>query len=188
MKNLYSYYIRESLEKVYHYMSVEDLISLLKTDEFYLEENDGCNPSNLKNYNYLSTTRQRNALTGYPTGIINPNIVRLTLDYDKLHSKYKSAPVDWSRAKRKALRSNWDDENFETMKNSLMLQTDVEMEERFFIKQDSIPNFFKYVIQIDLCEEHCHKNQLDEVVRLLEKYPNVAFNIYKKEKDFKLGT
>ena len=100
-------YIFESLELVYHYMSVKNLCNLLKTNKFYLSDNDGYNPKGKEKYNFLSTTRQRNALTGYPTGLIDPNIVRITLDYNKLRSKYKSIQVDWGKAKRLSLKSTW---------------------------------------------------------------------------------
>lgn len=177
-------YIFESLELVYHYMSVKNLCSLLKTNKFYLSDNDGYNPKGKENYSFLSTTRQRNALTGYPTGLIDPNIVRITLDYNKLRSKYKSSPVDWGKAKRLALKSTWGEENFEKNKTSLMLQTNVENEERFFSKSEILDDFFNYVKQVDLCEEYCTKEQIKYIQNNLFDIP---IKIYKTEKEFKSG-
>ena len=183
MKSLKEY-IFESLELVYHYMSVKNLCNLLKTNKFYLSDNDGYNPKGMEKYSFLSTTRQRNALTGYPTGLIDPNIVRITLDYNKLHSKYKSSPVDWGKAKRLALKSTWGEENFEKNKASLMLQTNVENEERFFSKSEILNDFFNYVKQVDLCEEYCTKEQIAYIQKNLSDLP---IKIYKTEKEFKLG-
>ena len=165
-------------------MSVDDLCNLLKTNKFFLSPNDGYNPKGKENYYTLSTTRQRNAFTGYPTGLIDPNIVRITLDYNKLHSKFKSSPIDWGKAKNQALKSTWGEENFEKNKTSLMLQTNVENEERFFSKAEIINDFFNYVKQVDLCEEYCTKEQITYIQNNLFDVP---LKIYKTEKEFKFG-
>jgi hypothetical protein len=181
-------YILESLEEVYHYMGVKDFLNLIATDEFYLSDDDGYNPKGKEEFHFLSTTRQRNALTGYPTGLIDRNIVRITLDYNKLHSKFKSGPVDWGKAKGAAIKKNWDPEDFERMKKSLMLQTNVENEERFYIKGDSINDFFWYVKRVDICKKYCSNKELEGIkFDLRDMYGGIPLKIYDPEKEFNIG-
>jgi hypothetical protein len=183
MKPLYTY-ISESLDSVYHYMSIKQLVSLINDDTFIAAEDDGYS---LKRYpHYLSTTRQRNALTGYPTGLLDDKLVRLTLDYDKLRSKYKSGPVDWGKAKGQALKLHWDEETYELMKQDLMLQTNVENEERFYLNSDIISDFSRYIKVISTCERWLTPAYKKAIEDYCAEY-NIELRLYDTPRQFLLG-
>lgn len=186
MNSLISY-INESLEVVYHYMSINDLLSVIEDDTFYVADDDGHNSKSRKGYNYLSTTRQKNALTEYPTGLISDKIVRLTLDYDKLRAKYKAEPVDRSKAKTRAIRNSWiNKDDFDRYEKDIMLQTNVENEERFYVNNYYIRDFYKYIKGVDIIINQCTKEEFNAIRRYCDFY-KIRLKKYDNKRDFDLG-
>lgn len=185
MRSLSNYLI-ESLQQVYHYTNYGNLFNILKENQFVLSENDDYGDSKYKYY--MSTTRQRNALTGYPTGMINPKISRIILDYDLLRSKYKIGPVDWGKSKKFAIKTNYpgDIEYFDKWFDSIRLQTNVEMEERVYSNKEVIPHFVAYIKQIDVMSGWLTKHELDELKEVCSNI-GLNLNIYNTEKDFNLA-
>ena len=183
MKSLY-YYIVESSDELYHYTNVDNAIDMVTDDEFLASENDG---HGRKDYRwYMSTTRQRNALTGYPTGMINNHIVRFVLDGRALGSKFKIEPVDWGHAKHIAIKNNWPDpDKFDKNLNSIMLQTNVENEDRVYLKSEVLKDLHKYIKEIHLDD----KTTTSTEQRLFKTYCD-AYGITLKimsGKEFTLG-
>jgi len=165
MKSLYN--IVESLDELYHYTNVDNAIDMVTDDKFLASENDG---SGRKDYRwYMSTTRQRNALTGYPTGMINNHIVRFVLDGRTLGAKFKIEPVDWGHAKHMAIKNNWPNQDqFDKNYDSIRLQTNVENEDRVYLKSEVLKDLHKYIKEIHLndrtttrSEQHLFKTYCD---------------------------
>lgn len=146
---------------------------------------DGDNPSGYSHY--ISTTRQRSALTGYPTHMIPDDIVRVTLDERALHSRYKIVPIDFCRAKWYAVKDKWQDkDDFNKYHDDIMLQSNVEMEDRVLLNDDEIKSFHKYVVRIDLNNEAIDPSDADTIIRYCDKY-DIPLNIYTNPKDFVTG-
>lgn len=185
MRSLYSYIV-ESLEEVYHYTNYGNLERIMKGNRYIMSVNDGYGDDKFKYY--MSTTRQRNALTGYPTGMINPKIIRLTLDYDKLRHVYKIEPMDWGKAKSYAIKNSYPgtDEDFDKYYDYIRMQTNVEMEERVYSNKDIIPNFNKYIKRIDVMSGWLEKYELEDLKLRCEKY-GIELRIYNTEKQFNLA-
>jgi len=158
MKQLYNY-ILESQQYLYHYTNVGNAVNVCADDVFGCSEDDGYSP---KGYPYyISTTRQRNALTGYPTGMISNKLVRFVLDGSKL-SRFKITPIDWGHAKRTAIKSNWPagPENFDKNIQSIMLQTNVESEDRILLKQEELKDFHKYISELHVDDSTATPNEI----------------------------
>ena len=144
-----SQYIIESQHELYHYTNVGNAINICAYDKFIASEDDGHNP---KGYEYyISTTRQRNALTGYPTGMLGDDLVRFVFDGTSLN-KFKIVPLDWGKAKGRAIKKNWPagGEDFDKNITSIMLQTNVESEDRILLKKPEVNDIHKYIKEIHI--------------------------------------
>lgn len=182
MKKLF-FYIKESFAELYHFTNIGNLLNIIKNDEFITSADDGYTPNKYKYY--ISLTRMKCAFTGYPTGMIDDKIVRIVFN-GKLANKYKIKPVDWGKAKTFALKSMWGETAFNAMKDDLMLQTNVEAEERVCTNDDCIKNISKYISKIETYKNYLTQQEKREI----EKYclnNNITFIIYDNEKDFKLS-
>lgn len=163
MKTLYSY-INESLQRAFHFTTLDCTMEICKTDTFTCSHDDGKNETG---FYYMSLSRQGNTVSGYPQGMINDNIVRFVIDYDKLRSKYKIKSLDFCRGKGIVIKANWPDkEAFDDAYDELKKQPNVECEDRVYLKDDSIKNFHQYVIELQVNMGKISSYQLS----LLKKY------------------
>lgn len=182
MKSL-SCYITESLQELYHFTNAGNLINIIKDDEWVssMEENGEM---------YISTTRSKNASTGYATQLIDEtNIVRIVFDGQKLNSKFKIKPVDKMRGKWQAIKANWnkcDPEVWNQNKENIMKQGNVESEDRVFVHDETIPNIHKYIKSIHINLENINSEYINPIEDYCNKY-DIEFRKYKNTKKFNLG-
>lgn len=146
-----TFYLTESLQKVYHALNAHSLIKILKDNSFELSPNVSNVETGMGNdkYYFLSTMRNKSGtfLLGVSKDTKYPlNTVYVELDYDYLKSKMKSKPVDYWQAGRK---------------NS-------EEEERFWTNDDHLTNVSKFIKSI-----HVLLRKGD-----LEEYRKTYVNLY----------
>ena len=131
--NFKQFYLTESLQKVYHALSLDSLLKILKTDSLELNPNISKTETDLgnKKYYFLSTMRNKTGsfflgvskTTNYPM-----KDAYIELDYDYLKHHMSSAPVDYWQAGRKAS----------------------EEEERFWSNDDKIKHVNKFIKSIHI--------------------------------------
>ena len=159
MKHLYTH-IMESIDTLYHFTNGGNMVNILKNDEFIAsDEGHG---------KFISTTRTPYAKIGYPTGMIAKDIVRIVLDGKKLATKYKIKPYSWGASK-----GNIHDPQ----------QTNVESEERIYLKQTAIPNFHKYIKKIQINTNTIDAGDADDIIRLSERM-NIEVEVAESDKEF----
>lgn len=168
MKTL-TQYITESQHELYHFTNVKDALKICSVDKWIGSYDDGGNP---KGFGYfISTTRQRNALTGYPTGMLGNDLVRFVFDTTAM-SKFKIIPYNHFRGfKLRAIKQNWEDqEAFDKYKDEVMLQTNVEAEDRILLRKEEIPNVHKYIKEIDLDDSKTTDAEYELFKEYCDKY------------------
>jgi hypothetical protein len=164
----YNKLIKESLSDIaYHFTHSTRLLKILENDEIMLSTALGDERDLLINrgkFNYLSTTRSKNS------GYISGN-VRITLDGRKINQRYKSVSVDFFKKGPKYS----------------------EQEDRVISDNLSIPNFSKYIIQIDIriSEKEISNgyesltDDMKKIINLCNK-KNITLYFYVEDKNFKL--
>lgn len=168
-----SFYLTESLQKVYHSLNAHALIKILKDDSFELSPNISNTETEMGNdkYYFLSTMRNKSGTfflgvskdTKYPL-----NTVYVELDYDYLKSKMKSKPVDYWKAGRK---------------NS-------EEEERFWTNEDHLTNVSKFIKSIHV---FLRENDLRDYRKTYAnlywqaKFKKIPIHFYDKPQNFVVG-
>lgn len=184
MKGLYTY-INEAMEELYHFTCSYDLVGIAKNDEFYSSKNDGHSPKGFDYY--MSTTRSKNANTGYPSQIWGDELVRIVLDGRKINSKMKIQPLDFSPSKGRAIRVNWNNvEDFDKYKDSIMMQSNVEAEDRILLNKKSIPNFHIYIKEIHICKDDISDKYYKPIKKYCDKY-NIPLIEFEDKRKFNRG-
>lgn len=158
MKDLYTY-INEALEELYHFTNDYNLVAITKSDTFEASPDDGHSPKGFDYY--ISATRSKNANTGYPTQMWdNEGLVRIVLDGRKINSKMKIKPLDFSPSKGRAIKANWKNkEDFDKYKADIMMQSNVEAEDRILLNKPEIKNFHTYIKEIHICKDNIDKDR-----------------------------
>ncbi len=162
------YNIVESIQELYHFTTVNCLMSIIDEDKFICSVDDYHNDGYPY---YMSLTRKRSALDGYPQAMLSSNLVRIIIDADALKSRYKIKSMDYGPAKWHAIKSNWKDKKaFDDNRDEIMKQSGVESEDRAYIKDEVIQDFHKYIKGIHLDASKINKYQYEEIKRYCEKY------------------
>lgn len=148
-----SFYLTESLEKVYHALNSRSLIEILKNNSLELSPNVSDVETKLGKGKYYFLSTMRNKSGTYFLGVSKDTKypmqdVYVELDYDYLKSKMKSAPVDYWEAGRKGS----------------------EEEERFWSNDDHISDVSKFIKKIHVL---LRKDELD-----LDKPNKTLLNLY----------
>lgn len=100
-----SFYLTESLEKVYHALDTRSLIEILKNNSLELSPNVSNVETEMGNDKYYFLSTMRNKSGTYFLGVSKDTKfpmkdVYIELDYDYLKSRMKSGPVDYWKAGR----------------------------------------------------------------------------------------
>lgn len=120
-------------DTLYHYTSLNNLLSILRENQFVLTTTAGSGAEGLTgppadHFYFFSTTRSRMGSYGRGAG---PQSVYLVLDGKKLHQKYSGNPIDyWGPQYRKAEPSKH------------------EMEDRIWSREQTIPEATQYIKEI----------------------------------------
>lgn len=128
-----SFYLTESLQKVYHALTLNALMEILKTDSIELSPNMSSVEKDLGNdkYYFLSTMRNKSGtfLLGISKSTRLPmKDAYIELDYDYLKHHMKATPVDYWKAGRKGS----------------------EEEERFWSNEDKVKHVDKFIKAIHI--------------------------------------
>lgn len=172
-------YIFEAMQELYHFTNAYNLVDILK-DDTWIASND------YDKELYISTTRMRNGIFGYPTGLLDDNnVVRVVFDGTKLNSKYKIKPVDKMHGKRLAVKANWSNpEDYDKYFNAH--QTNVEAEDRVFINATEVKGAHKYIKAIHVNLSNIDNKYLKDIIMYCKQY-NIELKQYKNDKDFNIG-
>ena len=180
MKHL-SEYIIESQRELYHFTHSDNLINIIKNDEWVGSSDDGINF-------YISTTRTKNAEIGYPTQMwISKNVLRVVFNGRLFNSRYKITPIDKMGGKKMAIRANWPDPQiFDQNKDEIMKQGNVESEDRVLIKGESIKQVHKYINAIHINMENIDSDHIEIISKYCDKY-GILLVKFPTTKKFNLG-
>jgi hypothetical protein len=168
-----SFYLTESLQKVYHALDVYALNKLLKNNSFELSPNVSNVETEMGNDKYYFLSTMRNKSGSFFLGVSKDTKyplkhAYLELDYDYLKSKMKSKPVDYWKAGRK---------------NS-------EEEERFWTNDDQLTNVAKFIKAIHV---FLRKDALTEHRKMYvnlywqAKFKSIPLYFYDNPQNFVLG-
>lgn len=130
---------------VYHYCGYVACYGICENNQFVLSHiMRGTADGNInKTYHYLSLTRQKTRKIGYS----QYKDVRITLDGDKLNSRYKGGPVDYwgtSMGKQYYMQDGNKRGRYDPK------QSRTENEDRVFSNDPVIPNASDYILRIDI--------------------------------------
>jgi hypothetical protein len=147
---------------LYHFTYTDNLLNILKTNEFSLTSVVGSKSDYNLNQNkffYLSTTRSKSS--GYIKGD-----VKIVLDGRKLKYNNKIVPVDyWQWSKN---RNDWDSDS------SYINALKSEQEDRIISDKPTIPNAIKNIIEI-----HIYINKVSNVLKeIIEICKNNNIKVY----------
>lgn len=178
-------YINESIQELYHFTDGKSLVEILKHDEFKTSYNDGHNPSKYKYF--ISTTRTQYSKTGYPSGMLVDDIVKIVLYKSKLKSNFKIIPIDWGRAKSVYIKNKWPGgkEDYDKNKKELLKQTNVESEDRLLTNKEYIKGFHKYIKKIILNTQTINPKDADNIIRYCNKY-DIEVVVCVNDKEFSM--
>ena len=179
-----SNYILESMQELYHFTNAYNLVAIMKDDEWIASIGDD---DENEDQTYISTTRSKNASTGYPTQLMDDtNIVRVVFDGNKLNSKYKIKPIDRMNGKKWAIKSNWDDDTFELNKSEILKQGNVEAEDRVYVNSNKISSIHKYIKSIHINLSNIDNKYIKTISEYCKKY-DIELKRYKNHSEFNLG-
>lgn len=174
----------ESVEELYHFTNVGNLINILEEDKLcgyqccdYKDDKDD-------KYYGVSTTRQRCALLGYPHTMINKQIVRITFDANKLLQKYKTKTFVYDDSYRtpQYAKKMWNTKQWNVEFSSMY-----EAEERIKIYNgDCIKDLHKYIKRIDVCSSTFGDYDFDKIDDYCSKY-NIILKLYSNQNKFNYG-
>ena len=159
---------------LYHFTYTDNLLNILKTNEFSLTAAVGYKSDyniNQNKFFYLSTTRSKSS--GYIKGD-----VKIVLDGRKLKYNNKIVPVDyWQWSKN---RNDWDSDS--SYINSLKS----EQEDRIISDKPTIPNAIKNIIEIHI---YIYKvsNVLKEIIEIC-KNNNIKLYLYDNKENWQNQT
>lgn len=178
-------YINESIQELYHFTDGKSLVEILKYDKFKTSQNDGHNPGNYTHF--ISTTRTQYSKIGYPSGMLNDDIVKIVLYKSKLKSNFKITPIDWGKAKLLYIKSKWSGgkEDYDKNKKELIKQTNVESEDRLLTNKEYIGDFHKYIKKIILNTQTIQPKDADDIIRYCDRY-NVEVVVCENDKEFSM--
>lgn len=130
---------------VYHYCGYASCYGICENNQFVLSHiMRGTADGNInKTRHYLSLTRVKT----HKVGFSQHRDVRITLDGEKLNSRYKGGPVDYwgaSMGKQWYMKDGAERGHFDTH------QSRTENEDRVFSKDPVIPNAKEYILRIDV--------------------------------------
>lgn len=166
MKTYYDYITERLTSIVYHFTNFNNLLNILKTDEFVTTSVLGSGADydvNKGKFFFFSTTRSRNQ--GYVNGD-----VKLVLNGDLLNRRYSGVAMDyWGYDFRKA-------------------GTRQEMEDRLITDESTIPNATKYILEIHILNDKKHsyipsKQKISELW-IACKRANIPLYFYDERKYF----
>lgn len=179
-------YINEALEELYHFTFDTNLFGIIKTDTIRSSHDDGYSPKGFEYY--ISATRSKNANTGYPTQMWGDgSLVRIVLDSRLINSKMKIKPIDFSPAKGRAIKVNWvNKDDFDKYKDSIMMQSNVEAEDRILLNKKSIPNFHIYIKEIHICKDDISDKYYKPIKTYCDKY-NIPLIEFEDKRKFNRG-
>lgn len=170
-----SFYLTESLEKVYHALDTRSLIEILKNNSLELSPNVSNVETEMGNDKYYFLSTMRNKSGTYFLGVSKDTKfpmkdVYIELDYDYLKSRMKSGPVDYWKAGRKGS----------------------EEEERFWSDSDHISNVSKFIKKIHVLLRKDERDLENPPKYILDLYWQAKFKklpiyFYDKSQNYVLG-
>lgn len=172
--------INEGLSKtLYHFTYINNLISILKTNQFATSSNLGgtADSSIDRGRFFFFSTQRSKGMSGYGK---NHGDVCIVLDGEKLNQNFKGFATDyWNWSKNPK-----DYDNPVNYRNALLSS---ELEDRIVTNKPYIDNAKKYILEIHISTNNNHykitKSQLDNI---LSNNDNIPTFFYNTEKDFKL--
>jgi hypothetical protein len=148
LMEIYNMIVEGSSSEVFHKTYLQNILSILKSDEIRLSSVAGSGADRDKNAGrmfFLSTARSRSSTYFRSVGDYT---VLLTLDGRKLNNLVKSVPVDY-----------WG------YQNKLDVNGSDEMEDRFVSDKQTIPNASKYITKIEILLPNKREKKIDYIDR-----------------------
>jgi hypothetical protein len=165
MKSLVSYLCERIEDCYYHFTNVENILRILKDGYFITSKNDGYNPE--KYSNYISLSRTLSFSHGYAKALINQeNVARITINKQKLKSKYKVIPIDTIKGKRTDPNYMW---------GKYKDQVNVENEDRVLLNTDKI-KLEDIPIELILIKNNTMSRETKQEFEEFCKKRNIKFN------------
>ena len=173
MKDL-STHILEALEELYHFTNYANLMSILSSDTLRGSDevcSDGTDPK------FISLTRSKTSLTGYPHGMTDDKVIRIVLDGRKLQSRYKITPYDYfgsrgSSSKTLSMKTSWSDPGqFNLDADTTYRNPNVEAEDRIFLNAGvkGISDISSYIREIQVKGGDFTRDQIRDLNSICNK-------------------